>query len=110
MSAKPPEEIVKKRSEERWQALVNGQFDKAYEYLAPSYRAVNSFERYRSNFGNAASWQNAQVLSVACETDKCDVRLRIQLKLAVRGVDTVATALNETWLLEDGKWWLFQKL
>lgn len=104
-----PEDIVQRRAQERWTALMKGQFDKSHAYMTPGYRQAVPFERYRARFGSAASWQKAEVRNVECQPDKCDVTVRVHTKVAVRGAPILESDLRETWLLEDGQWWLFQK-
>ncbi len=108
-----PEEIVQKRANARWQALVVHDFKGAYEYLAPSYRAVSSFERYNEQLNGGAAWIKAEVGRVRCESaEKCTVNVAIESKpvgvMHFKG--SIRTGDEETWLLEDGRWWLHQKL
>ncbi|MNV68229.1 hypothetical protein D3C71_1610640 [compost metagenome] len=103
---------MQERSTERWKALIAGDIKKAYGYMAPSYRAVTSFERYSSSIGGAATWISADVLRVECATDKCTARVKIEAKptVAMHFKANITTGADETWLLEDGQWWFFQKL
>ena len=45
------EDIVSQRAQQRVDLLAVGKYDQAYVYLAPSYRALNSVENYRGQFG-----------------------------------------------------------
>lgn len=107
-----PEQLVQQRSTARWNALLAGDLKKAYGYLAPSYRAITPYEKYINNIGGAATWVSADVIRVECGTDKCSASVKIEAKpiVAMRYKGTITTGVNETWLLEDGQWWLFQKL
>ncbi|WP_156391490.1 hypothetical protein [Acidovorax sp. Root70] len=107
-----PEKAVENRAAARWQALIAGDIQKAYTFTAPSYRAVTSFERYSSGIGGAATWVNAEVVRVECATEKCTAVVKIEAKpiLAKPYNGTITTGVDETWLLEDGQWWLYQKL
>lgn len=108
-----PEQLVQERSTARWKALVAGDLKTGYDMLAPSYRAVSSYERYTSGMGSVATWVAAEVLHVDCETaQKCTARVKIEAKpIAVKDYrGTISTGVDETWLLEDGEWWLYQKL
>ena len=89
-----------------------GDLNKAYGYMAPSYRAVTSLERYSSSIGGVATWVGAEVIRVECATEKCTARLKIEAKPAatMHFKANITTGVDETWLLEDGQWWLFQKL
>jgi hypothetical protein len=109
----PPEEQVKRRANERWQALVGGQFSRAYDYSAPSFKAVVTPDGYRNRFGSAISWQGAEVIRVVCpEVTKCVAVVRIDFKpvLSIQKNSTISTHYEETWLLEMGQWWLYQKI
>ena len=110
--AATPEHAVQERSAERWKALIAGDFNKAYGYMAPSYRAVTSLERYSSSIGGVATWVGAEVIRVECATEKCTARVNIEAKPAatMHFKANITTGVDETWLLEDGQWWLFQKL
>lgn len=108
-----PEEQVRARATERWQALVAYQMDKAYAFTTPAYRAVTSFERDRARYGSAVQWLGAEVIRVNCEPEKCIVRVRIDVKPIVPGLGrktTLSTHADETWLLVDGQWWLHREL
>ena len=113
MESGTPEEIVKTRASARWKAMVAHDFKGAYGYLAPSYRAVSSFERYKGMLNGGAAWEKAEVARVRCESaEKCTASVRIESKpvgvMNFKG--NIITGVDETWLLEDGKWWLYQKL
>lgn len=112
MIKKLPEEAVRDRAAERWGHLIKGDMRKAYELSSPSSRAVVSFEQYRGKFGGAVAWRKTEITSVTCETDKCTAKVRIEAEplLGTRFGNTLLTYVDETWLLEDGQWWFFQKL
>lgn len=108
----PPEQLVAQRAAARWQALIAGDFEKAYGFTTPSYRALTPFERYRAGIGGAVTWLGAEVVRVECETEKCTAVIKIEARpmLATPYKGTITTGVDETWLLEQGQWWLYQKL
>ena len=91
---------------------LQGQPEKAYALLSPGYRKVRTFEQYRAQYGAATGVKAASVVNVTCEAEKCTARIKIEATPALMGVNvgTIATGLDETWLLEDGQWWRFQSL
>src|SRR6218665_2510730 len=107
-----PAQAVEQRATARWKALLAGDIKQAYGFTTPSYRAVTSLERYSADLGGVATWIGAQVVRVECATEKCTAVVKIEAKpiftTPYRG--TITTAVDETWLLEDGQWWLYQKL
>ncbi len=107
------EQQVRQRATERWQALVKGEFTRAYSYNTPGYRAVVSADTYRSRFGTAVTWLGSEVVTLRCpETTRCEARLRIEFKplLSSKFGDKIFTHVDETWLFEDGQWWFFQDI
>lgn len=107
-----PEQAVTARSNAYWQARIKGDYASAYGYATPAYRKLHTAEQYRLQFGQGAALEGAEVVKVTCEPQKCVTRVKISAKPALAGlkVGTIATHLSETWLLEDGQWWLYQDL
>lgn len=108
-----PQEQVTQRANARWKHMVAKDFDKAYAYTTPGFRGLVSAESYRGRFGAAVTWLDAEVARVNCpEAAKCDVVVRLEFKpvLGGRSGDTISTHLDEAWILEDGKWWLFENI
>lgn len=108
-----PEEQVKARAQARRDAIVKGDFSRAYEFFTPGYRGTVSAETYRRSIGNALTLVGASVESVKCETlEKCVAKMKVEIKpLAVpRFTSTITTYSDETWLFEAGQWWFYQNL
>ncbi len=107
------EQQVRQRATERWQALVKGEFSRAYGYNTPGYRAVISTDAYRARFGTAITWLGSEIVALRCpETTRCEALVRIDYKplLSRKIGDKMSTHVDETWLLEDGQWWFFQDI
>ena len=107
-----PEQVVEKRAADYWKARAAAQYEKAYALSTPAYRKLRTAEQFRLQFGAGASVQGAEVAQVTCEAQKCTARMKISIKPALVGLklDTIATYLDEIWLLEDGQWWHYQEL
>lgn len=112
LGASKPEDAVKQRAEAYWKARAAGQVDKAYELTSPSYRKVHTFDQFKMQFGNGASIKGVSVIKVDCEAEKCTVRTKVEAAPALMGISvgTIATHLDEIWLLEDGQWWRYQDI
>lgn len=106
------EEIVRKRATQRVEAYVKGDYEGSYALTTPSYRKLRDAAAYRRSFGAGAAWQKAEVASVVCEEQRCKVGLKVSVKPLIQGMfnDTITVQFEETWLLEDGNWWLHQAL
>jgi hypothetical protein len=100
---------VQERAQARWNALVAGQIDKAYTYMTPSFRALTPYDSYRNSFGAAASWKAADVIDVRCETERCEVSVRLRIQIPVSSIGPITTDTKEVWIQENGQWWLYQK-
>lgn len=108
-----PEEIVQARANARWAAMLKGDTATAYEYLAPGMRALITKEAYAARFGGAVRWVGAEATRARCpEATKCLATVRIDTKAFLSRMKnvTVPTYYEETWVLQDGQWWLFSNL
>lgn len=109
-----PEQIVKRKIDERWKLLLKHEFDQVYAYLPPSTRAIMSQSNYSNTFTNDGTvmWQSASVESVDCaEAERCAAKVKIVYKLTVPGFagQDFDTVINETWVKEDNDWWFFYR-
>lgn len=105
-----PEQVVAQRAQERWAALIAGDVQKAYGYLSPASRALTPFEIWRATaVAKATVWKAAKAVKVECDSsERCKARVNIDhqpLVLAGR-LGTITAAVDETWLLDNGEWWL----
>jgi hypothetical protein len=107
-----PEEIVRERAQARWNALLIGDFERAYGYISPGGRAVVPYATYRGRIGGAVTWKSAEVASVTCETlEKCSVQVKVSYQPVMRRatIGTIERSLNETWVVDAGQWWFVYK-
>jgi hypothetical protein len=108
-----PEDAVTQRANARWEALVKGDMAKAYTYSTPGFRAVVDVEGFKGRTGIAGRWRSAQVVNVTCDTpERCKAVIKLEFSTLIPGFskDRMITHIDETWLLEDGQWWMFQKV
>lgn len=112
-----PEDQVKALATQRWKYLVEGDFDKAYEMATPGFRQIRTLRDYRIRKSSVpVKWLAAEVLRVECtpvgSPTKCVVRVKIDSTPVVptgfKGV--MSSGINETWLFEDGRWWVYESL
>lgn len=101
-SPETPEQAVKARAQERWDAMVAGQFDKAFEYLTPTTRSTLPIDVFRGRLGGA-KWHGAKVTGVVCEPEVCEVTVTIDIDVLPNL--PYKQPISEKWLLVDGKWW-----
>lgn len=97
-----PQKMVADLAAARWEALIKGDFTKAYSYLSPGTRDVMSLDLYKTKI-RGGIWKKANVDSVSCEQDRCKVLMAIEY--SYRDIKSLETRLDENWLRQDGKWW-----
>lgn len=109
LNQQKPEEAVRQKSTERWQALIEGRLETAYEYETPEYRELYSLTDFKKKTRGVGIWQKVDVENVTCETEKCDVTVRIYVKMKF-GSGSKKTETNgqatENWILHTtGRWY-----
>lgn len=97
-----PQDVVAKKAQSRWDALIKGDLDTAYTSLSSGTRSVMSLELYKAKI-RTGRWKRASVGSVACVQDRCDVV--IMMEYSYRDMKSIETRLDEIWLQENGDWW-----
>jgi hypothetical protein len=104
------EDTVRKLSAERWQALFDEDYKKAWEYLGPGFRKRVSLTAYTLRFLGKTRWKDAEVKQVKCE--ESGQRCVVSIKAAYHYMGNELfpayddTALiDEVWVLIDGHWW-----
>ena len=97
--------VVGKRAEERWQALIQRDFDRAYGYFSPASREVirvSDFSQRMSQF----PYRAVKVDKVECEAELCTVSLTLTYDFPQMKMTNVPTPLQESWLIDGGQAWL----
>ncbi len=105
----PPEETVARKALERWQALIAGDFAKAYSYYAPGYRKTVDLKSFALQKAKGVGvWLAARVEKVACpEKDRCTARVWVKTRFFHPRVGKLETEspVEERWIYRSGKWW-----
>jgi hypothetical protein len=112
LAPQTPEQTVSERCQQRWAAMISGDFKQAWTYTQPGYRAVVKQDDYGKHFGGAGQWEGMRVYSAHCEAERCTVRIILTTKVLVVPFtgQKVTSAVDETWVREDGQWWFYQGL
>jgi len=101
-----PEEQVRQRAQERIDFLLAGDLTTSMGYTTPAYRQASTRGRYGARFAGAANWTSAEVESVACEAERCEVSVQISYQLPrPRIINT--RSLDEVWIKVDGQWYIY---
>lgn len=102
------EEIVRERSQARLEALLAKDIAAAWEFATPAYRKANSVSVFNKRVAGSGTWEAANVDSVVCEEDRCDVKTLVTYYLPVLKVRNTRP-MDEVWIKVDGQWWIYQK-
>jgi hypothetical protein len=105
--------VLEQRVRERWQALVVRDFEKAWEYCSPSYRASFSKQLYTKKFSYAVKWELTGVEIVNYDGDAAvaSVVVRVmseptkQTSSASVALGAIPTTLRERWIFAEEQWW-----
>lgn len=104
------EALLKGRVSARWQALIKGDFEAAYQFETPAYRAIYTPSQFRYQFGNQILWRMASVKSIHYD-DPIVARVRVDVAYHYaepeKGLDALNATqeVNEVWLRKESQWW-----
>jgi len=101
-SAAAKEKVVAERAEARWQLLIKGDVDGAYQFLSAGSKAATPLNLYKTKV-KPGMWRQAKVDKVDCEAEFCKVGMLITYDY--RNVKGIETPLPETWIIENGSAW-----
>ena len=104
---------LQQRVEQRWQALVHRDYEKAWEYNSPNYRAIFSKQLYAQKFSYAVEWELTSVEIVNYDGDAAvaSVVVRVmskptkQTSAASVALGATPVELRERWIFTEGQWW-----
>lgn len=115
-SAAAAVEGVEARAQRRWDLLVAGKADEAWEFFSPGYREIKSRETYAADIAvRPVHWTRATVKKSQCPAGEsiCDVEVEVFFKMesTLPGVGTLESSspVAERWIETDGNWYFVPK-
>lgn len=109
MQPQTPEQVVQERAQARWDALIKGDFEKAWTYTDAQTRSQVAQQDYKQRFGAAGAWISATVLRVECQPEKCLAAVRLTTQNIVpnfaQAIPQITTFVDEEWVRDEGQWW-----
>jgi hypothetical protein len=94
---------VSERARQRWDLIMKGQLDKAYELMSPASRSTVSFDTFRKRNAVGRWWRKIDLDKVDCRQDTCQVTMALEYDLfEIKGLKT---SVEETWIKDAGTWW-----
>ena len=98
----PPEakqKLVAERAQARWDLLIKGDVDGAYQYLSVGSKAGTPLGLYKGKI-KLGLWRQAKVDKVDCEAEVCKVWMLVTYDYKrFKGIET---PFPETWIIENG--------
>jgi hypothetical protein len=94
--------LVAERAQARWQVLIKGDVEGAYQFLSAGSKAVTSLDLYKAKI-RPGMWREAKVEKVECEAEIC--RVLMQITYDTRRMRGIQTPLDESWIIENGSAW-----
>ena len=108
------DERVVERAQQRWDAVIAGDLETAYEFFSPGYRSTHSLidfgvsERMRRVKRNSAEY-----VEHSCEETRCLVKFLVGFTVykPVPGMVDYSSKslLEDTWIKTNGEWWYLPK-
>jgi hypothetical protein len=104
----PERDGLRARAEARWQALIAGDFDKAYDFETPAYRKLYNVRQYRARYSKGLRWNQAKIVEIdPRQPEVATVKVEIDYSFPVsdQGMMDAKGLSTETWLWVDEQWW-----
>ena len=107
-------DTIDKRAQDRWDALLAGDYETAYSFYSPGFRSttpmIDLAIRIRSQ---RVKWVSAEYKDHSCDESVCTVNVLVGFKVAkpVRGMKEWenSTLVHEQWIKTEGQWWYLPK-
>lgn len=99
------EAVVKEAAQQRWNALIEGDYQTAYQHYTDTFKKKVSLRNYRSHVKGVGLWKEAQVDNVNCDADggRCDAKVSVTVGMKMRGMPEIMKTTDvvyETWIKE----------
>ncbi len=109
------ESVIAERVKERWGYLIKKEWNKVYQFETKGYRDSHTEDQFKTKFGSAVLWKNAQVVSVIIDKSRESAKVRIKMNFEANipgfgGVQKTSTDLLEDWILYADQWWHYNTL
>jgi hypothetical protein len=106
--------VIVERAQGRWEALLAGDFEKAYSYYSPGYRSGTSVFDFTFEIrSRRVIWTSAQYREHSCVENSCTVLFDVGYRVVqpVPGLDKWdgSDELEEKWVKTGGQWWYLPK-
>jgi hypothetical protein len=104
------DQIIAERAQERWDALLALDYERAYAYASPGYRSSASLTDFEISMRvRRVQYVSAEYEGHQCEEAACTVRMRVGYRVVrpAPGLTdwTASSVMTERWVNSGGNWW-----
>lgn len=101
---------LRQRAQERWEALITGDYDKVYAFASPSYRAAFPKSHLLGRYANQVKRTGVEVQNAKLSHDDPDVatvgvNIDYVTELWGGGLYKGTRYFETSWIKEDDQWW-----
>ncbi len=96
------QKVVAERAQARWNVLIKGDVEAAYQFLSTGSRAATPVATYKAKI-KPGLWREAKVGKIDCEAEICKVVMLVTYD--TRRMKGIETPVDETWVIEKGSAW-----
>jgi hypothetical protein len=105
---------IAERAQDRWDALLAGEYEKAYAFYSPGYRSTTSvFDLALRTKSQRVQWVSAEYKDHSCDDSVCTVNVLVGFKIVkpVKGMKVweSSSLVDEQWVKTEGQWWYLPK-
>ncbi len=106
--------FIAERAQDRWDALLAGDFETAYAFYSPGYRSSTSMIDLAFKIrSQRVQWVSAEYQDHSCVERVCSVDFRVGFKVIkpVKGMQVweSSSLIDEKWVKTEGQWWYLPK-
>ena len=97
------EKTVKELAQLRWDALIAGDLNTAYQHYTDTFKKTVSLQNFRQQVKGVGLWNKARVEMVKCDQSgkRCEAEVKVTVAMKMRGLPKpveTSDIVRETWV------------
>ena len=115
LKVQDPEQAVKQRVTERWEAVIANDWDRVYEFATPAYREAYSKTHFFNQYGGQVDREGIEITKLTFEdAEQTSAKVGLVLTFSTLGMTPGelyrgTQFIEETWVKVDGQWWYVER-
>ena len=106
--AQDTDNIVRSRAQAWLDALMDFDIDGIYRFTSPAYQSAHSARFYSKKYAGRNMWRSAELGEISCDQAEAFGVCTVKVIVTYQGFnmrEEMTTALTETWVQIDGRWY-----